>query len=67
MKVIIGICTRNRNNLLKKNLNSLNKIYLPDFVDLKILIVDNTKKGLSRDLIANYRKNKSFKHKIPLF
>ena len=43
MKILIGICTQNRNNLLKKNLDSLGKIYLPDFIDLKVLIVDNTK------------------------
>ena len=64
MKILIGICTQNRNNLLKKNLDSLGKIYLPDFIDLKVLIVDNTKKGHSRDLIRKFKKKKSFKHRI---
>ena len=64
MKVLIGICTRNRNNLLRKNLNSLEKIRLPDSINLKIIIADNTRKGLSRALIRNFKKNKSFKPQI---
>ena len=64
MKILIGICTRNRNSLLQKNLYSLRKLYIPKFVNLSILVVDNTKNAASNKLIKEFQKKKSFKIKI---
>ena len=57
MKILIGICTRNRNSLLQKNLYSLRKLYIPKFVNLSILVVDNTKNAASNKLIKEFQKN----------
>ena len=64
MKLLIGVCTQNRNNLLKKNLYSINKLNIPKFVDPIIVIVDSSKNSLSKTIISKFKKKKSFKKKV---
>ena len=64
MKLLIGVCTQNRNNLLKKNLYSINKLNIPKFVDPIIVIVDSSKNSLSKTIISKFKKKKSFKKKL---
>ena len=64
MKLLIGVCTQNRNNLLKKNLYSINKLNIPKFVDPIIVIVDSSKNSLSKTIISKFKKKKSFKKRV---
>jgi len=61
-KLVICICTYNRNKSLKECLKSLEKLNNPTKIKIVILIVDNTKNYQSFDLVKNIKKN--FKYKI---
>ena len=62
MKLIICICTYNRNSNLHGCLKSINKLRLGLNVQIKIIIVDNSIKNNSFKLVKKIKK--SFKYKI---
>ena len=61
-KLIICICTYKRNESLKKCLMSLEELKNPKKINIIILVVDNTKKYQSYNLIKKIKKK--FKYKI---
>ena len=61
-KLVICICTYNRNKSLKECLKSVEKLNNPTKIKIVILIVDNTKNYQSFDLVKKIKKN--FKYKI---
>jgi succinoglycan biosynthesis protein ExoM len=61
-KLVICICTYNRNKSLKECLKSVKKLNNPTKIKIVILIVDNTKNYQSFDLVKKIKKN--FKYKI---
>jgi succinoglycan biosynthesis protein ExoM len=61
-KLIICICTYKRNESLKKCLMSLEELKNPKKINIIVLVVDNTKKYQSYNLIKKIKKK--FKYKI---
>lgn len=59
-KILICICTYNRNQSLINCLNSIKKLKDINFFDIKILIVDNTVSNNSYDIIKKYKKKNKF-------
>ncbi len=55
-KLIICICTYKRNESLKKCLMSLEELKNPKKINIIILVVDNTKKYQSYNLIKKIKK-----------
>ena len=60
-KILICICTYNRNQSLINCLNSIKKLKDINFFDIKILIVDNTVSNNSYDIIKKYKKKNKFR------
>ena len=60
-KILICICTFNRNQSLIKCLESINKIKLIEKFNIEILILDNTINFSSQKIIKKYKKKSSFK------
>ena len=59
-KILICICTYNRNQSLINCLNSIKKLKDINFFDIKILIVDNTVSNNSYNIIKKYKKKNKF-------
>ena len=62
MKLVICICTYNRNSSLIKCLRSINHLYKVLNIKIEIIIVDNSTKYSSFKLVKKIKK--SFKYKI---
>ena len=62
MKLVICVCTYNRNNALIKCLKSISCLYKILNVKIEIVIVDNSTKRSSFKLVKEIKK--SFKYKI---
>ena len=56
IKILICICTFNRNKSLIECLNSIKKLKNINKFDVKILILDNSKVNNSFKIIKNYKK-----------
>ncbi len=55
-KILICICTFNRNQSLIECLNSIKKLKDINYFDIKILILDNSSSNSSYKIIQNYKK-----------
>ncbi len=62
MKLVICICTYNRNLSLIRCLKSINNLYLVLNIKIKIIVVDNSENYVSHKLVKKLKK--SFKYKI---
>ena len=62
MKILICICTYNRNKRLVECLRYFNKIRIPFNMNIKFLINDNSINSGSLNLIKNFKKK--FKYTI---
>ena len=65
MKVLVCICTYNRNYILNKCLMSFNKVVIPFNFNIEFLITDNTINGNAKKIIKQVKKK--FKYKIYYF
>jgi glycosyltransferase involved in cell wall biosynthesis len=55
MRVTIGICTRDRAELLRQTLDGLTRLAIPQGVDWDLLIVDNGSTDATADVVAAFR------------
>ena len=62
MKLVICICTYNRNLSLIKCLKSIDNLYVVFNIKIKIIVVDNSENYISHKLVKKLKK--SFKYKI---
>ena len=60
-KILLCICTFNRNKSLINSLNSIEKLQNINFYNIKILIVDNTELNNSYKIIKKYKKKSRLK------
>ncbi len=50
-KVVVGICTYNRNDLLNLCLDRIYSVQLPKDVHLDVIVVDNSAEAAAKDLV----------------
>ena len=56
-KIVIGICTYNRNELLGKCLSEMNHLNIPNDTFFEVVIVDNSFENIAKDFVENLRKD----------
>lgn len=60
-KIVIGLCTFHRNDLLDGALESLSRIDLPSDVNIEFVLVDNDEKGNAKPIFDGYQNILPFK------
>lgn len=66
MKLSVVICTHNRSELLQNTLESINKVLIPDLIDLSILVIANACHDDTIKRLIDYQQNGSSGNPLPL-